>query len=91
MIAHGVLVKEIKWMGQLCLLHKLSGNEGKFWCCIWGFSKLQIVIFRWLVRGSRGQRIYHNMKFTTIIGEGKYNISYGIKRKDIETKSILVH
>jgi hypothetical protein len=49
------------------------------------------VIFRWLIRGSGGQRIDHNMKFTTIIWEGKYNISYGIKRKDIETKPILVH
>jgi len=59
--------------------------------CIWGFSKLQIVIFRGLVRGFGGQRIDHNMKFTTISGEGKHNISYGIKRKDIETKPILVH
>jgi hypothetical protein len=59
--------------------------------CIWGFSKHQIVIFRWLVRGSTGQRIDHNMKFTTISGEHKHNISYGIKRKDIETNPMLVH
>jgi hypothetical protein len=59
--------------------------------CIWGFSKLQIVIFRWLVKGFGGQRIDHNMKFTTISREVKHNISYGIKRKDIETKPILVH
>jgi len=59
--------------------------------CIWGFPKLHIVIFRWLVRGSRGQNFDHNMKFTTISGEGKHNISNRIKRKDIETKPILVH
>ncbi len=62
----------------------------KFQCGLYlGFSKIQFVIFRWLIRG--GQGIDHNMKFATIGGECKHNIGYGIKRKDIETKPILVH